>query len=227
MYAVSWLFLVSISPLPIYLAKQREARYPVLWKIPDTILSPNIIILGAGSSSDPKLPYNNQLSTTTLSRVSEGIRLYRQHPKARLIGSGNAKEKRTPQAKVVMNTAVAMGINPIDTLQSIAPFNTESEALAYAERFGNQSIAILITSALHMPRALFWFKVNGINTIPAPTDHYIKIDPYESPYNWKPSTQKIEITAALMHEWVGMLYAKIKTRGSNKNKLSRVKTRKD
>ncbi|MHC4887735.1 MAG: YdcF family protein, partial [Planctomycetota bacterium] len=75
--------------------------------------------------------------------------------------------------------------------------------------------------ALHMPRALFWFKANGIKAIPAPTHHYVKINPDESPYNWKPSTQKIEITAALLHEWVGMLYARIKTRGSSKNLLPR------
>ncbi len=219
--------MVSISPLPVYLAKLEESQYPSLWTIPDTLRSPHILILGAGSSTDPKLPPNNQLSTTTLSRLSEGIRLYRQHPKARLIGSGNAKEKRTPQAKIVMNTAVAMGVSPSDTLQNTTPFNTESEALAYFNRFGNQSTVILVTSALHMPRALFWFKANGINAISAPTDHCVKIDPEDSPYNWKPSTRKIEITAALLHEWAGMIYARIKTRGSNKKAAPRAKTQKD
>jgi hypothetical protein len=57
--------------------------------------------------------------------------------------------------------------------------------------------------------------------------NYVKPDPEKSPYNWKPSAQKIEITAALLHEWVGMLYAKIKTRGSNKNAPPRAKTQKD
>jgi len=155
------------------------------------------------------------------------VTLYHQYPKAKLIGSGNAKAERTPQAKIVMNTAVVMGVSPTDTLQNTKPFNTESEALAYTNRFGNQSTVILVTSALHMPRALFWFKENDINAIPAPTDHSIKINPDESPYNFKPSTRKIEITAALFHEWVGMLYAKIKTRGTHKKQLPRTQNQKD
>jgi uncharacterized SAM-binding protein YcdF (DUF218 family) len=207
-YAVLWLFLTSISPLPVYFAKQREARYPVLWQIPDTLPAPNILILGAGFSTDPTLPPNTQLSRKALSRLSEGIRLKNQHFNAKLIGSGYAGSKDTPQATVLMNAAVALGVSPIDTLQSTQPFNTETEAIAYAHRFGTTTPLILVTSALHMPRALYWFRQQGIDAIPAPTDHYVKPDPKKSPYTWKPSTTKIEITGALLHEWVGMIYAK-------------------
>ncbi len=67
-----------------------------------------------------------------------------------------------------MNTAVALGIAPSDTLQSTIPHNTETEAFAYAQRFGTQTPLILVTSTLHMPRALFWFQQQGIAAIPAP-----------------------------------------------------------
>ena len=107
-----------------------------------------------------------------------------------------------------MNTAVALGIAPADTLQSTQPYNTQTEAAAYARRFGTTTPLVLVTSALHTPRALYWFRQQGIDAIPAPTGHYVKPDPEESPYGWKPSATKIEITGALLHEWAGMVYAK-------------------
>ncbi|MCI4647571.1 ElyC/SanA/YdcF family protein [Phaeodactylibacter sp.] len=215
-YAFGWLLLISVTPLPIYLAQQRESRHPILWRIPDSLQNAHILILGGGHSSAPTLPPNNQLSHKALVRLVEGIRLKRQHPAAKLIGSGKSSSKRAPQATVLMNTAVALGIAPSDTLQSSIPYNTETEAIAYAQRFGTQTPLILVTSALHMPRALFWFQQQGIEAIPAPTDHYVKPDPEKSPYNWKPSAAKIKMTAALLHEWAGMLYAKWKTRGQTK-----------
>lgn len=225
--ALVWLFVVSVSPLPVFLVKEQENQYAVLWQIPDSLQHPYLLVLGGGHSIAPTLPPNDQLSHKALARLAEGIRLKQQHPAAKLIGSGNYSSKRTPQATVLMNTAVALGIAPSDTLQSSVPYNTETEAIAYAQRFGTQTPLILVTSALHMPRALFWFQQQGIAAIPAPTDHYIKPDPEKSPYNWKPSAQKIEVTAALLHEWVGMLNAKIKTRGSYKNAPPRAKKQKD
>lgn len=210
-YALAWLFLISTTPLPVFLAKQRESRHAVLWQIPDSIQRPHILVLGGGHSIAPSLPPNDQLSHQALSRLAEGIRLKQQRPGARLIGSGNSMSNLTPQATVLMNAAVALGIAPADTLQSTAPFNTETEAFAYAQRFGTAEPVILVTSALHIPRALFWFRQAGIRAIPAPTDHYFKPDPEKSPYGWKPSTEKIAMTAALMHEWAGMAYARYKT----------------
>ncbi|MBV6654395.1 MAG: YdcF family protein [Mameliella sp.] len=196
--------------MPIYFAQQCESRNPILWEIPDSLQRAHILILGCGHSIAPTLPPNDQLSHKALSRLAEGIRLKQLHPDTKLIGSGNSTSQRTTQATVLMNTAVALGIAPTDTLQSTPPFNTETEAIAYAQRFGTKQPPILITSALHMPRALFWFQQQGIEAIPAPTDHLVKSNPEKSPYNWKPSAKKIEITAGLLHEWVGMLHARWK-----------------
>jgi len=160
-YAIAWLFVTSVSPLPIFLCKQRESRHAVLWKIPDSLQNPRILVLGGGHSIAPTLPINNQLSGKALSRLAEGIRLKQLHPNAKIIGSGNSVSKRTPQATVLMNTAVALGIPPADTLQSTTPFNTETEAIAYAQHFGTAQPLILVSSALHMPRALFWFRQQG------------------------------------------------------------------
>jgi uncharacterized SAM-binding protein YcdF (DUF218 family) len=210
-YAVLWLFVISSSPLFTFLAKKQESLYPVLWEVPTKLLNPHIIVLGAGHTIAPSLPPNNQLSSRALARLVEGIRLKQGAPGAKLIGSGYSRSGRIPQAEMLMNTAVALGASPVDTFHSPLPYNTETEAYAYAQRFGTQTPVILVTDAIHMPRALFWFRQAGVQAIPAPTNHFIKLDPQKSPYNFKPSSVKINITATLLHEWVGMLYARWKT----------------
>jgi len=114
---------------------------------------------------------------------------------------------------MLMEAAVALGVSPADTLCSAAPYNTETEAFAFTNRFGEAREVILVTSALHMRRALFWFREAGLDPIPAPANHYVKPDPEKSPYNFKPSAGKITLSGKLLHEWVGMGWAQWKRGG--------------
>lgn len=208
-----WMFLISSSPLPSWLCAQRESRHTALYPIPDSLLKADtvhIAVLGAGHVIAPNLPPNNQLSSSALGRLTEGVRLYRLLPRSKLICSGFSPEGRTSQAEILSQAAVSLGVSPFDTLISPLPLNTEAEAYAYAARFDDRQPLILVTNAIHMPRALFWFRRAGLNPIPAPTNHYVKFDPQGSPYNFKPSPFKIIITDRLMHEWGGMIYAKWK-----------------
>jgi uncharacterized SAM-binding protein YcdF (DUF218 family) len=139
------------------------------------------------------------------------MRLYHSSPvRPCLIGSGYSSTGRVSQGEMLMRTAVALGIPAADTLWLPTPVNTEAEARAYARRFGTQTPLIVVTSALHMPRALYWFEQAGIHALPAPTNHLIKPDPEKSPYNFKPSTLKIEMWGKLLHEWAGMLWGRMK-----------------
>ena len=189
-------------------------KYSVLWQIPNELDEINILILGGGHD-DTSLPPNDQLSLVALSRLSEGLRLYHIHNGSTcLIGSGNSLSSHTSQAEILMRSAVLLGISSTDTLWNPIPYNTETEAFSYVERFGTKTPLVLVTSALHMPRAIFWFKQAGISAIPAPTNYYFKPNSHRSPYNFKPSVKKIEMTGKLYHEWVGMLYGKLKQKVS-------------
>ncbi|TVL99748.1 MAG: hypothetical protein CV087_17005 [Candidatus Brocadia sp. WS118] len=105
-YAVSWLFLISVSPLPTWLAFQRESRYPVLHQVPDSMQAPHILVLGGGHSISPTLPPNNQLSDQALARLCEGIRLYRQRPGSKLACSGHSASGRTTQGILKKDTTL-------------------------------------------------------------------------------------------------------------------------
>lgn len=209
--ALAWLFLISVSPMPIVLADQRESRHPVVKHLPDSLSAPHVLVLGGDHDNDAALPSTNQLSPSALARLAEGIRLYRQRPGAKLIGSGYTEYSGIPQGEMLMRAAVALGVPPADTLILPSPSNTEQEAYAYARRFGTQRPLVLVTSAIHLPRAVHWFRSAGLSPLPAPAHHQVKRDPERTLYHFRPSAHKVEISGKLLHEWAGMAYARYKT----------------
>lgn len=201
--------MVSVSPIPTFLVERWEFK-PTSDQSFENKNGINIIILGGGHTDSPTLPPNNQLSDQALKRLSEGIRLYYKIPNSKLVCSGYKGSSSIAQAELLARSAVALGVSPKDTVMITTPGNTEEEASAYSERY-RQSEVILVTSALHMPRATFWFQEAGIQVLPAPTDHLVKPEKDKSIFNFKPSIRKIDMMDKLIHEWVGLLYAKWKT----------------
>lgn len=203
-----FVIVMIVSPEPIMLLKQKERIFiPLDASKLDTTRQYHIMVLGAGKVSDPMLPASAQLGGTVLARLVEGIRIYRQLPGARLISSASAGDSKTTQAKTVADAAVDLGVNSLDTLQLPGGYNTESEARAYAERFSTDSPLILVTSAVHMERAVFWFEYYGVEVIPAPCDYRIKEDPDDPENWWWPSFGKLELLRIWVHEEVGLWYA--------------------
>ena len=202
--AVSWLFLISTSPLPLWLTRQLEKQYTTL----DTSTLPagkewHIVVLGGGHSSAPDLTAANRLSPEALGRLVEGIRLYRLLPGSKIVCSGYSQSGRMSQAETLTQAALDLGVDPADTLMLVKPAHTKAEARAYVDRFGKNTSVILVTSALHLPRAMGWFHRAGLEPIPAPTNHAVKIDPDRWTYDWLPSPRKIGLMQQATHEYAG------------------------
>lgn len=205
----SLLFL--LSPLAFSLVSNKERLYlPIDPSSLDTSKVYDILVLGAGKTSDPALPYTMQLSSSGQKRLVEGFRLYRQLCKARLIGTANSSANSETQAKSVTESAIQLGVSPTDTFQLPSPINTETEAVAYYSRFGSEGKLLLVTSAIHMRRAMHLFEFYGVNPIPAPCDYLLMEDPSVPVFNWLPSRRKLDFLKAWIHEEIGLIYAKWK-----------------
>ncbi len=62
---------------------------------------------------------------------------------------------------------------------------------------------ILVTSALHMPRARRAFERAGIAVIPAPTDFEVAPGPFD-PLDLLPNAGALDGSGRAMKEWVGL-----------------------
>lgn len=200
------LFIFTISPFPIYMVRDLEQRYDI-YKPASADSTLNILVLGAAHVNDPQLPPLQRLSIPVLDRVAEGIRLQNIH-KGKIVLSGFSRTNNSPHAVAMAQAAVSLGVSPADTLMLIKPKNTWEEARAYKKRFGTGKKFVLVTSAIHMPRAMKIFTDMGMQPIPAPTNFISRTEPGANPYHWWPSSMKSMYTEIAMYEYVSTWYYK-------------------
>ncbi len=164
----------SYFPKKLIHSIEKENEPIHLAKLDRTIIY-HIYVLGAGASSKSTLPASMNLYPSTLIRLVEGIRIYNYLKNSILITSAAGKRNAKSQAELAKETAIALGVKKENIEMLATPKSTLEEALAFKKRFGSNKNVVIVTRALHMPRAIEIFKDQGINVTPAPTD-YIYID---------------------------------------------------
>jgi len=203
-----WFLIITTAPVPKGLVKSLETQYT---QISDTVLkelfdSCDIIVLGSGHSDDKNLSPNNQLTKAALGRLIEGIRIHRLIPGSRLILSGYKGTTELPQALVLYRTALQLGVDSASMSMLPLPINTRMEAEEYIKNFGKRNNLVLVTCAIHMPRAMKLFKKAGLNPIPGPTNFILKQGLPRNSWKWVPSPAYTNMMEAAVHEYVGMLW---------------------
>lgn len=201
-----WLFVVSTPFLPTILVNTLEKQYPSLINPAQTVKSSqiNIIVLGAGHIADTSLPANDQLGLSALGRLVEGIRIQRILTGSRLVLSGwGGPDDGASQASILRAAALILGVPDSTISIQESPRNTREEAEAYVKNHGKEKTLIVVTSAVHMPRAMKLFKEVGLNPIAAPANHVIK-NGSKGSFDWMPSSGNIALMELAIHEYVGI-----------------------
>jgi uncharacterized SAM-binding protein YcdF (DUF218 family) len=198
------------TPIVDFLMERKESQFPVVnvaaW---DTTARYLIVVLGAGKTSDPKLYPTQQLNRTTAVRLLEGYRLYRALPKARLALSGASFDSDTPQAKVTAEAALQLGVAAQDTIQLRSTVHTQSEVEAIAERIVPGEQLVVVSSAVHLPRAHFWLRKYKLSARMAPAHFWIKRDPSQSKSPWNSSPgRRLSMWHSWWHETLGTWHAR-------------------
>ena len=168
-----------------------------------------VVVLGGGHTSDSELPLISQIGKDSLVRLIEGIRIYRKYPGAKLLLSGGAVFDPVSEAEIMARVAREMGVPERDIILESKSQDTRDEALFIKPIVGNEPFA-LVTTASHMPRSMALFKKLGMNPIPAPVGHSIKDRQGLSPTFLFPGTGGIRNAEMAIHEYVGMIWAKLR-----------------
>ncbi|WP_181456938.1 YdcF family protein [Flavobacterium lacus] len=157
-------------------------------------------VLGAGYSLDPNLPATSQLSPTTLARLVEGIRIARQLPNYKIITSGYYNYGLESQASVARRAAIELGIPSEQIKQLETPSNTAEEVAVFVDQFGTQKKVIVVTDALHLPRAIMLYQKAGITAIGAPATFQVKKEPNDYNGFTFPSYRSVSLMNAYLRE---------------------------
>ncbi len=179
------LFILFSTSNPIIsnkLVSTLEWRYFPLDPMPtaDAI----VVLGGATAPASAPRPWVEVLEAGD--RILYGARLYTQKRAPKLILSGGRVSWRgdsgTSEADDMKQFAVAMNVPESAILLEGDSLNTRQNAVNVKKILDEQSIesVLLVTSAIHMPRAVAIFKKLDIDVIPAPTDYLVPTDAYES-----------------------------------------------
>lgn len=202
--------LCSTGYLPPFLAKKLESRYSPLNVSTLKVVRGKIYIhlLGSGYGADPRLPATAQLGTTAQVRLIEAIRIYRQLDSSILVCSGSSVSEPLPQSQVARRAAILLGVDSARIITLDTPSTTQEEAEALGNRAEKNSTIIIVTDALHMPRAIKLFTQQGFHPAAAPTNFKVLQTPNELSFKWWPSLGNISLMDMILHEYLGNLKSK-------------------
>jgi uncharacterized SAM-binding protein YcdF (DUF218 family) len=171
-----------------------------------------ILILGGGEVVDARVPPNDQLTDSALSRLIEGVRLLREVPDSKLLLSGGVVSSTGGRhADRLLAVATSLGVDPSRIEADATAWDTEQEAVNLAKRIGKEPF-FLVTSAFHMPRAMALFRHAGTSPIAAPTHHVTIDEPGVGLLEFFPQPGSLSTLEWGLHEYIGLLWSKLRGR---------------
>jgi uncharacterized SAM-binding protein YcdF (DUF218 family) len=180
-----------------------ESEYTPLTAASLAALSPSpvaIMVLGSGFRPNLEVPANDRLSANGLVRLTEGVRLLRLVPGARLIVSDGLG-----QGEALAETATIMGI-PRERIALEARSNDTSDEAALLPPLVGSAPFLLVTSAAHMRRAMALFRKQGLHPIAAATDFAHIGSPWTTS-DLLPHASGFFRAEYALHEWIGLWWA--------------------
>ena len=201
--AAGCLLLFLSVPFGAILARPLENRFP-----PPRIskLNPTGII-ALGGTFVPNGEKAHQAETLgSGNRLIQAVLLAKRFPKARLVFSGGAASPSGnphDEAHDYGAVATALGVPPSRISYEFHSHNTYENAIFTRElvrpKPGEQWI--LVTSALHMPRAVGSFREAQFDVVPDPVDYRTKPSLYKP---WRSDDTALKLVNEAVHEWIGL-----------------------
>lgn len=163
-----------------------------------------VVVLSGGTYRLPRSPEDYAaLEATSLRRLFSGIVLWRQAGAERLVIAGGGRV--VPESVLLANLAMSMGVPSSAVEVEGRSHTTWENALNVAKLTPKVPQRIwLVTSALHMPRALGAFRAWGFDPCAWPSESLYRSF-YPSPGYFIPQQSSLEKAGMAIHEIVGGL----------------------
>lgn len=168
-----------------------------------------ILVLSSGEAVRQGAGYAVKLDEAGWERTYAGIRLWRQVGGRLLFVGGPSPDGETSQAEAMAAIAWASGV-PGSAVLVEKRSRTTYENILYSRETAASAggRAWLVTSALHMPRAMATAQKQGLKLRPYPCDYRaIQLQHW---YAWIPNSGGPSLLAEFLHEWVGLAYYRLR-----------------
>ena len=172
-----------------------------------------IVVLGGGIM--PALPPRRAPELSDAGdRALEAARLWREGRAPLVLACGGSLDGTPPEASDLATLLRFLGVAPEAILEDARSRTTRENAVE-ARRLLDPLAArriLLVTSALHMPRAAALFRGQGFEVVPAPTDWLVVESGPRSrlgvALSLLPNVESLAVTTRALREWLGLAVAR-------------------
>ena len=209
------LLIASNAWVPGALTRYLEWQYLPLDNYPQVEV---IVVLG-GSTASAQYPRQIVEISGGGNRLLYAAHLYQQGVAPHLLLTGGTIDWMNEGEPPAQDMAKILGM--LGVPESALWYETESRNTYENALFSRQLLAekdidriILVTSAMHMPRAVALFEKQGFEVIPAPTDYNVTQAGWSrlwepnlttQLFNFLPSVSNLSSTTSALKEYVGIL----------------------
>jgi uncharacterized SAM-binding protein YcdF (DUF218 family) len=172
--------------------------------------APAIVVLG-GALNMPSGSHSLAEITSSSDRLLEALRLYRVGKAPLIVASSGdnpllSKAGNMHNAEAMRSILEEWGAPSSAILVEDASINTRENALFTRSLLEQRGIGrvLLVTSAIHMPRAASAFRKVGFDVFPVPGDFLTGWEEQRALFNWFPSSTAMANSRDAIHEWLGL-----------------------
>lgn len=209
-FAVLALYLLSLVPVSQALLVNLESFPP----LPQTVSAAGygaIVVLGAGRYPDAPEYFRDTVNAAALERLRYAARLRRKTGLPLLVSGGATDNEAVPEASI-MNRVLAQDYGGAAHWLETASRNTMQNAVYSSRILRHAGIRriYLVTHAVHMPRAVWAFRRQGMQVTPAPTVYGMyRLHAVHTPW-FIPDMLALDWSRRALYEHLGMLWYEIK-----------------
>lgn len=194
-----WMWLCCTPAFAIWLQQRLAHQYPqkaaAAYPKVDAI-----VVLGGGELPRAGSDWGDDPTDTQATRAGFGLQLFMSSRADIILLSGGEQE-----AMQMAHELQQQGV-PANALQTEnASMSTYQNALYSAAILRREKLQriLLVTSAMHMPRALACFKRQGLTAIPAPAVGTDRESPHIS-HLWRPQRAALRLSDRCLREYLGL-----------------------
>ncbi|UYO92568.1 YdcF family protein [Pollutimonas sp. M17] len=203
---LAWALFWSLPASSLWAGGRLEQLYPhrPVMALPT---AQAIVVLGGSTANGRQNWFEPYDSNTASARVDTAAVLYKAKRAPLIILSGAALEGSTSEAQMMASALRQEDIPDSAMVLENRSFTTHENALYTTQKLKERHIGqvLLVTSALHMPRAMAVFRKQGIDAIAAPSPPQIVV-PDDSRFSfWQPNMRALSASRSIVKEYVGLL----------------------
>jgi len=207
---VAILLLIVLLPIDDLASRPLEDRYVR----PEVARVDGLVVLGGAVDEQTSIDRGTPSMAPAASRLFEMAVLARRWPQARIVfagGSGLVAPGALVEADIVAGMLPGLGID-VARVALDRRSRTTAENATEARRVAQPrpgSCWLLVTSAIHMPRAMAEFAAAGFAVAPWPVGYSTRAHRF----SWLESPgERLTRTDAAAHEWIGLLASLLRHR---------------